>query len=190
MDKVKAEINTSLAEAWGIDEDGGKPSDDWPYQLDYWGVASGWTLYRFSDGRVARYAGYDPEVGVISGAVADLTLEDLADEFRGGDWLYQRSPVELDEEVDEADGVIPSRTERLAAVEALAGKALGEDADYTILRAYYLQATEGHVALVRPHGNRGEALVVGTGMKPVAIGYQKATPDRRICIALAREPQA
>ena len=32
-------------------------------------------------------------------------LEDLADEFRGGDWLYQRSPVELDEEVDEAEEV-------------------------------------------------------------------------------------
>jgi hypothetical protein len=186
VDKVKAEINTSLAEAWGIDEDGGRPSDDWPYKLDYWGVAGGWTLYRFSDGQVVRYAGYDPEVGVISGAIADLTIGDLADEFRGGDWLYQRSPVELDEDVRAGDSEIPAREARLAAVEALADEALGEGAEYTVLRGYYLQATGGHVALVRPHGSRGEGLVVGTDMKPVAVAYQKAAPDRRICIALAR----
>lgn len=186
MDKVKAEINASLAEAWGVEDDANKPSDVWPYSLDFWGVAGGWTLYRFSDGQVARYAGFDPEVGVISGAIADLSIEDLADEFRGGDWLYQRSPVELDDDVEGTNEDIPPRDERLAAIEALAGDALGKDTDYTILRAYYLQATNGHVALVRPHGSRGEAMVVGTGMNPVAIGYQKAAPDRRICIAIAR----
>jgi len=193
VDKVKVEINASLAEAWGVDGDEGKqgrPSDDWPYKLEYWGVAGGWTLYRFHDGQVARYAGYDPEVGVISGAIADMTIEDLADEFRGGDWLYQRSPVELDEDLGGDDSEVPSRNERLAAVEALVGAALGDGGDYTILRGYFLQATGGHVALIRPHGSRGEAVVVGTGMKPIPVAYQKATPDRRICIALARSLRA
>lgn len=186
MDEVKLEINVSLAEAWGIDDEGGKPSDDWPYRLDYWGVAGGWTLYRFDDGQVVRYAGYDPEVGVISGAIADLSIEELAEEFRGGDWLYQRSPVELDDEIPDGDNEVPAREQRLAAVEALALKALGDGADYAVLRGYFLKATGGHIALIRPHGSRGEALVIGTGIKPIPIAYQKATPDRRICIALAR----
>ena len=186
MDKVKALINASLAEVWGTDGEEGTPSENWPYRLDYWGMAKGWKLYRFSDGKVARYAGYDPEVGVISGPIADMTLEDMADEFRGGDWIYQRGPIELDEEAAGKNGAVPSREERLAAVDALACEALGADGDYAILRGYYLEATGGHVALVRPHRSRGEALVVGTDMKPIAIGYQKATPDRRICIALAR----
>ena len=66
MDKIKVAINTSLAEVWGTGDEAGKPSEDWPYRLHYWGMAKGWALYRFDDGGVARYAGYDPEVGVIS----------------------------------------------------------------------------------------------------------------------------
>lgn len=192
MDRIKVEINTSLAEAWGMDNDPATaetPSENWPYDLDYWGEIDGWALYRFTDGKVERYAGYDPEVGVISGAVADMDIEDLADEFSGGDWLYQRSPVELDDEEADAAG-LPSRDERLAAVQALADEALGTGADYIVLRGYYLAATGGHIALIRAHGSRGEALVVGTGMTPVPIGFQKATPDRRICIALARHVPA
>lgn len=186
MDKVKTVINTSLAEVWGTDGEEGKPSDTWPYHLDYWGLVKGWTLYRFTDGKVERYAGFDLEVGVISGPVADLTLEDMADEFRGGDWIYQRGPIDLEEEAAEKNGAIPSQDERVAAIDVLAREALGADGEYAILRGYYLQATGGHVALIRPHRSRGEALMIGTGMEPIAIGYRKATPDRRICIALAR----
>lgn len=185
MDKVKAVINANLAEVWGAGEDGGTPSDDWPYRLDYWGTVKGWTLYRFTEDNVARYAGYDPEIGVISGPIADMTLRDLADEFRGGDWIYQRRPIELDEDA-EADTSVPSTEERLATVEALASAAVGSEGDFTILRGYYLEATGQHIALIRPHRSRGEAIVVGSGMHPIRVGYQKATPDRRICIALAR----
>lgn len=191
-EKIKIEINTSLAEAWGIDEESSgkeKPSAEWPHKLEYWGVANGWDLYRFSDGRVDRYAGFDPQVGVISGAIADMTLEELTEEFQGGDWLYQRSPLELDDEPAEGTDA-PSHDDRKAAIDALADEALGKGADYAILRGYFLIATGGHIALLRPHGSRGEALVVGTGMEPTPIGFRKATPDRRICIALARNPPA
>ena len=186
MDRVKSEINAILAEEWGTDGAEGKPSEDWPYRLDYWGLIQGWKLYRFFDGKVARYAGYSPDVGVISGSVADMTLEDLADEFRGGDWIYEQQPVELNDEAKAANGAIPTQQERLAAVDALAGKALAKNGEYAILRGYYLAATKGHIALIRPHRSRGEALVVGTDIDPIAVGFQKATPDRRICIALAR----
>ena len=190
MDKAKLEINAILAEEWGTDGDDGKPSEDWPFSLEYWGIIHGWTLYRFSDGKVARYAGYDAEVGVISGPVADMTLADLADEFRGGEWMYEHGPVELDDEAAGANGAVPSQEERLAAVDELACMALGQDSEYTILRGYYLETTKGHIALVRPHRSRGEALVIGTDIEPIAIGFQKATPDRRICIALARHLSA
>ncbi|MDH5410268.1 MAG: hypothetical protein OEY16_02680 [Alphaproteobacteria bacterium] len=190
MDKVKAIINAGLAEVWGTDGEDGKPSETWPYELNYWGMAKGWTLYRFADGNVERYAGYDPEVGVISGPVADLTLEDMTDEFRGGDWIYQRGPIDLEEEATGKNGAIPSHEDRVAAVDALAREALGPDGEYVILRGYYLEATGGHIALIRPHRSRGEALVIGTDMKPITIGYRKATPDRRICIALARSMPA
>jgi hypothetical protein len=186
LDKAKFEINAALAEEWGTDGEEDKPSEDWPYHLDYWGLVQGWSLYSFSDGKVARYAGYAEDVGVISGPIADMTLEDLADEFRGGEWIYEKGPVELDDEAKGVNGAIPTQEERLAAVDDLACKALGEDGEYAILRGYYLEATKGHVALIRPHRSRGEALVVGTDFDPIAIGFQKATPDRRICIALAR----
>lgn len=186
LDKAKFEINAALAEEWGTDGEEGKPSEDWPYSLEYWGIAQGWTLYRFSDGRVTRYAGYATDVGVISGPVADMALDDLADEFRGGEWMYEKGPVELEDEAKGANGAVPSQEERLAAVDDLACEALGFDGEYAILRGYYLAETKGHVALIRPHRSRGEALVVGTDMEPISIGFQKATPDRRICIALAR----
>ena len=188
MDKAKLEINVTLAEKWGTDGEDGKPSEDWPYSLDYWGVIQGWTMYRFFDGKVARYAGILADVGVISGPVADMTLEDLADEFRGGEWMFQRGPVELDDEAEHENGAVPDQEERLAAVDELARMALGEDSEYAILRGYYLVETKGHIALIRPHRSRGEALVIGTDIKPIAVGYQKASPDRRICIALARHP--
>jgi hypothetical protein len=186
LDRAKLEINAILAEAWGTSDEKGKPSVDWPYRLDYWGVILGWKLYRFFDGRVARYAGYAAEVGVISGSVADMTLDDLADEFRGGEWIHERAPVELEDEAKDANDAVPTREERLAAVDELAGKALEPDGEYAILRGYYLAATKSHIALIRPHRSRGEALVIGTDIEPIAVGFQKATPDRRICIALAR----
>ena len=186
MDRVKLEINVVLAEEWGTDGEEGRPSEDWPYRLDYWGLVQGWTLYRFFDGRVTRYAGYAADIGVISGSVADLSLDDLADEFRGGDWIYQREPVELGDEAEEASGAVPTPEQRLAAVETMADEALEPGGEYAILRGYYLVATKGYIALIRPHRSRGEALVIGTGIEPIAIGFQKATPDRRICIALAR----
>jgi hypothetical protein len=130
LDKIKLEINATLAEEWGTDGEDGKPSEDWPYQLDYWGVVQGWTLYRFFDGKVARYAGYAADVGVISGPVADMTLEDLADEFRGGERMYELGPVELDAETKSANGAVPAQEERMAAVDALARKALGPDGEY------------------------------------------------------------
>lgn len=188
MDKAKLEINVTLAEKWGTDGEEGKPSEDWPYRLDYWGVVQGWTLYRFFDGKVARYAGFLADVGVISGPVADMTLEDLADEFRGGEWMYARGPVELDDDARDENGAVPAQEERLAAVDELARMALGADGEYAILRGYYLAETRGHIALIRPHRSRGEALVIGTDIEPIAIGFQKASPDRRICIALARHP--
>lgn len=188
MDKAKLEINATLAEKWGTDGEDGKPSEDWPYLMEYWGVVQGWTLYRFSDGKITRYAGYAADVGVISGPVADMALEDLADEFRGGEWMYERGPVELDEEAKGENGAVPAQEERLAAVDELAREALGPDSEYAILRGYYLEVTKAHIALIRPHRSRGEALVIGTDIKPIAVGFQKANPDRRICIALARHP--
>lgn len=190
MDEAKAAINASLAEVWGTDDDSGEPSENWPFMLEYWGTVDGWRLYRFSDGKIARYAGYDPEIGVISSAIADMTLEDLADEFRGGDWISGRDPVDVNQEpeVDESgdETAIPSRDDRLAEVGALSLAALGPDTEFTILSGYYLAATREYVALIGSRHLRGEAVVVATGMAPVNIGFPKASPERRICVVLGR----
>jgi len=187
VDLAMTEINASLIEEWGTDGEDGTPSADWPFKLQHWGNAEGWELYRFDDhDGVDRYAGYAEGVGVISGSVAGMTLEDLCDEFRGGEWILDREPVDLNDAHTEEDGSVPPCEERLEAVEDLVYDALGEDAEFWILRGYYLQATGHYLAIVQRARARGDTIVVGTGFAPITVGYRKASPDRRLAIAVAR----
>jgi len=186
MDSVRLAINQSIFEEWGTDRSDGEPSDDWPYRLEHWGNAEGWDLYRFDDNGVDRYAGYAEGVGVISGAVAGMTLRDLCDEFRGGEWILDRQPVDLNDVDADEDGSAPPCDERLAAVEDLIRDAFGEDAEYWILRGYYLRKTRRYLAIVQHTRARGETTVVGTGIEPVTVGFRKASPERRLAIAVAR----
>jgi hypothetical protein len=186
MDSVRLAINQSLFEEWGTDRSDGPPSDVWPHRLEHWGNAEGWDLYRFDDGGVDRYAGYAEGVGVISGAVAGMTLLDLGDEFRGGEWILDRQPVDLTDHDADEDASIPPYEERLAAVEELICNAFGEDAEYWILRGYYLRKTGQHLAIVQQTRAKGETTVVGTGIEPFTVGFRKASPERRLAIAMAR----
>ena len=181
------EINECLVEEWGTDGEDGTPSEDWPFTLQRWGNAEGWEIYRFDDNDgVDRYAGYAEGMGVISGSVAGMTLEDLSDEFRGGEWIMDREPVDLNDADADEDGSIPPHEERLEAVEDLACAALGEDAEFWILRGYYLQATGHYLAIVQRTRARGDTVVVGTGFEPVTVGFRRASPERRLAIAVAR----
>jgi len=186
MNSVRLAINRSLFEEWGTDRRDGEPSDDWPYRLVYWGNAEGWELFRFGDNGVDRYAGYAEGVGVISGAVAGMTLSDLCDEFRGGEWILDREPVDLNDVDADEDASIPSYDERLASVEELIRDSFGEDAEYWILRGYYLRKTGHYIAIVQQTRAKGETTVVGTGIEPATVGFRKASPERRLAIAVAR----
>lgn len=178
-------INECLAGEWSFRPEDGSPSETWPFELEYWGAVDDWQLYRFDDGGISRYAGYAPEIGVISGAVADMTLDDLADEFRGGDWILERRPVELNDADAEEDDSVPSRAIRLRAIEELAVGVLGPDTDFEILRGFYLEASGDHLALVRRPRSR-EAMVVCTCFAPLTVAYAKASPERRMAIAIGR----
>ena len=186
MDSVRLAINQSLFEEWGTDGTAGQPSDDWPYRLEHWGDVEGWAVYRFDDDGVHRYAGYAAGVGVISGAVAGMTLEDLRDEFRGGEWILDRQPVDLNDADADEDSSIPDYEQRLAAVEGLVHDAFGGEAEYWILRGYYLRATGQHLAIVQQTRAKGETTVVCTGAEPVTVGFTKASPERRLAITVAR----
>lgn len=186
MDSVRLAINQSLYEEWGTDRGDGEPSEDWPYRLERWGNAEGWEVYRFDDNGVERYAGYAQDVGVISGAVAGMTLPDLCDEFRGGEWILDRQPVDLNDVDADEDASIPPYDERLAAVEELVREAFGGDAECRILRGYYLLETGSYLAIAQQTRSGGETTVVGTGIEPVVIGFNKASPERRLAIAVAR----
>ncbi|MDH3230476.1 MAG: hypothetical protein OEN55_11850 [Alphaproteobacteria bacterium] len=186
MDSVRLTINQSLFEEWGAERSDGEPSEDWPYPLEHWGNAEGWDIYRFDDNGVGRYAGYAEGVGVISGAVAGMTFMDLCDEFRGGEWILDRQPVDLNDPDADDEASVPPYDERLAAVEDLIRDAFGEDAEYWILRGYYLCKTRSYLAIVQQTRARGETTVVGTGIQPVTVGFRKASPERRLAIAVAR----
>lgn len=184
---VMKEINSCLVEEWGAEDAEGIPSEEWPYKLERWGNAEGWEIYRFDDNDgVGRYAGYAEGVGVISGSVAGMTLEDLTDEFRGGDWLMEQDPVDLNIVDDIDDGTVPSYDEGLDAVEDLVYDAYGDDAEFWILRGYFLRASKKYVAIVQRTRAKGETTVVGTGIEPISIGFRKASPERRLAIAIAR----
>lgn len=187
MNLAMKEINECLVEEWGTDGDERTPSHNWPFKLEPWGNADGWELYRFDDNDgVNRYAGYAEGVGVISGSVADMTLEDLADEFRGGEWIMDRIPVDLNDTDADQDDSVPPYEERLAAIEDLVHDALGEDAEFWILRGYFLQGTGTYLAIAQRTRARGDTIVVGTEIEPITIGFRKAAPDRRLAIAVAR----
>ena len=186
MDSVRLAINRSLFEEWGSDRRDGEPSEDWPFRLEHWGDAQGWVLYRFEEDGVDRYAGYAEGVGVISGAVAGMTLADLSDEFRGGEWILDRCPVDLNDQDADEDDSIPPYDQRLAAIENLVHEAFGEDSEFWILRGYYLRETGGYLAIVQQTRAKGETTVVGTGIAPITVGFRKASPERRLAIAVAR----
>lgn len=185
-DSPRQIINECLADEWCFRPDDGTPSDDWPFDLEYWGEAEGWQLFRFDDSGTQRYAGYAPSVGVISGAVAGLGLQDIVDEFRGGDWILERQPLNLDEADAQEDDSLPSRVELLQAISLLVAGALGKDAEFEILRAFYLEATGEHLALVRRPRAR-QAVVVCTAFDPIEVLHVKASPERRLAIAIGRQ---
>lgn len=184
---VMKEINSCLIDEWGAEDKEGVPSEDWPFKLEHWGHAEGWEIYRFDDNDgVDRYAGYAEGVGVISGSVAGMTLDDLVDEFRGGEWIQDQEPVDLNQVDDEEPGTVPGYDEGLDAVEDLVYDAYGDDAEFWILRGYYLKATKKYLAIVQRTRAKGETTVVGTGLDPISIGFRKASPERRLAIAVAR----
>ncbi len=183
MGSVRLKINECLATEWGFGEEGGTPSETWPFDLKYWGEVEGWELYLFVEAGTPRYAGYADDVGVISATVSDMTLADLTAEFRGGDWISEHLPVELNDSDTESDDSIPPYSERLAAIEALGREAVGSPVE--VVRGYWLEATGGYLGLVRQPRER-EALVVGTGLPPLHVSFPKATPERRMALALGR----
>lgn len=179
-------INECLAGEWCFGRDDGTPSETWPFDLEYWGDVDGWQLYRFDDGGTSRYAGYAPDVGVISGAIAGMSLDDLADEFRGGDWILERRPVDLEAADAEDDGGVPPYAESLRVIETLAAGALGPDVEFEILRGYYLEATGDHLALVRLPRSR-EAFVLCSAFAPIRVAHSRASPERRLAVAIGRQ---
>lgn len=184
-DSPRQIINECLASEWCFGPDDGNPGEDWPFRLDYWGAVDGWQLYRFDDSGTSRYAGYAPDVGVISGAVADMSLEDIADEFRGGDWILERHPIDLNDADAKDDDSVPPRADLLNAIESLAVRALGPEAEFEVLRGFYLGATGEHLALVRRPRAR-EAIVVCSAFGPIEVLHAKASPERRLAIAIGR----
>lgn len=187
MDLAMKEINESLVDEWGTDGEEGTPSHDWPFKLEHWGSVVGWELYRFDDNDgVNRYAGYAEGVGVISGSVAGMTLEDITDEFRGGEWLLDQRPVDLNDADADEDDSIPPYSERLEAIENLVYDALGDEAEFWILRGYYLRDTEEYIAIAQKTRAKAETIVVGSGFESFTIGFRKASPERRLAIAIAR----
>lgn len=161
------------------------PTDNYPFELEYAGKIGDTLYYIFDSGFELQYACWEP--GFIGNfPMADMTMEDLADEDLGLDWIKKKRPVSLYPERYSSDGPKPSDMTGRQIIENMARDALGPAAEFEVLEGEFLKRTGHHLALIQPK-DAEYALVLGTNFdKPLRIAHREATSDRRTALAIAR----
>ena len=180
---TKKDINEYLYYEFGIDGDEMSISEEWPFHLHSVGSLTlrgkRTDFYEFTDGETDYYAQegfFFPKSG--------MTLEDLSLQGLGQQWIGGQNPLDLNTTII-GDDQVPTMIERRYNIEALAIKALGDSAVFNIAEGLFLRKTGSYLALLKISAD-SDAVVVGTELKPITVGFPEASSYRRLSYALGK----
>ncbi len=180
---TKKDINEYLYYEFGTEGDESYISEEWPFHLHLVGSLTlrgeRTDFYEFTDGEMDYYAQegfFFPKAG--------MTLEDLLLQDLGQQWIGGQNPVDLNTAII-GDDRVPRMIDRRRNIEALARKALGESAVFNIAEGLFLRQTSSYLALLETSAE-GNAVVVGTNLNPITVGFPEASTYRRLSYALGK----
>lgn len=105
-----------------------------------------------------------------------MTIDDLALQFLGSEWIAAQDPLSL-EESRPGDDSIPSGIERQRALEELGRHATG-DPRAEVMEGLFLRKSRRYLGLFRAP-NELEAVVVGLDT-PFSVGHDRCSAWRRL----------
>lgn len=180
---TKKNVNEYLFFEFEVDGDESSISDDWPFHLHYVGAlqlpGELVEFFEFSDEGTEYYA----QEGFYF-SKAGMTMDDLYLQEVGEQWINEQQPVDLNT-VMLGDDQIPRLSDRRHSIEAIANEALGNNAAFTIAKGLYLQKTGSYLALLDV-GSHENAVIIGTKLDPIAVGFPDASVHRRLAFGIGK----
>ena len=123
MGSIERELNEYLFLEFGMEEEETSISETWPFMLRRVGEIGVRVIFEFDDDDEPYFAIGGPCLEVLP--KNGMTIDDLALQFVGSEWIAAKDPVSL-EESRPGDDSIPSGIERLRALEELKKHATGD----------------------------------------------------------------
>jgi len=174
MGSIEHDLNAYLFLEFGMEGEETSISETWPFSLRRLGEIGVRVIFEFDDD--------DEQYFAISGPCLDflpkngMTIDDLALQFVGSEWIAAQDPVSLAESRP-GDDSIPSGIERLRALEELGRHATG-DPRAEILSGLFLRNSRRYLGLFRVL-NELEAVVGGLDTA-ISVGHDRCSAWRRL----------
>ena len=174
MESIERDLNDYLFLEFGMEGEETSISETWPFSLRRLGEIGDKVIFEFDDDNESFFA--------IGGPCLDflpkngMSIDDLALQFVGSEWIAAQDPVSL-EESRIGDDSIPSGIERRRALEELGRHTTG-DPRAEIMEGLFLRNSRRYLGLFRGL-NQLEA-VVGGLETPISVGHDRCSALRRL----------
>lgn len=123
MGSIEHDLNAYLFLEFGMEEEEASISESWPFSLRPLGEIGARVIFEFVDEDEPFFAIGDPYLDFLP--QWGMSIDDLALQFLGSDWIAAQDPVSLAESRLGYDS-IPSGLERLRALEELGRHTTGD----------------------------------------------------------------
>ncbi len=174
MESIERDLNEYLFHEFGMEEGDAAISETSPFSLRRLGEIGTSIIFEFEDDDEPYFAIGGPCLDFLP--KAGMTIEDLALQFVGSEWIAAQHPVSL-EESRPGDDSVPSGLERLRALEELGRHATG-DPRAEVLEGLFLRSSRRYLGLFRIP-NEVEAVVGGLNT-PIRVGHDRCSAWRRL----------
>jgi len=180
MESIERELNAYLFLEFGMEEDETSISETWPFSLRRLGEIGARVIFEFDDDDEPYFAIGGPCLNVLP--KHGMTLDDLALQFAGSEWVAAQDPVSL-EESRPGDDATPSGIERQRVLKELARDATG-DPRAEIMYGLFLRKSGQYLGLFRVP-NELEAVIGGLDT-PIYVGHDPCSAWRRLAWGVGR----
>lgn len=170
---LERDLNQYLFYEFGMDEEESSISETWPFTLRPVGNIAGRTVLEFDDDE-PFFALAEPSFDFL--AKQGMSVDDLALQFMGSDWIVAQDPVSL-EESRPGDDSVPSGIERRRRLEELGSHVTGVPRA-EVLEGLFLRNGRRYLGLF---GVPDELdAVVGGLDTPIRVGHARCSAWRRL----------
>jgi len=182
---TEKEVNEYLFYEFGYDikeEDEGKISNNWPFELKYIDEISlnneTIRIYKFVNDGEDYYALNGRVLTYLP--VSDIDTKHLKYQLMGQDWLTQRNPISLEYSILD-DPAVPSRKDRIRSIKKLCEKVKGQKCD--ILEGLFFRDNKKYLSLIQFEGEYN-AYIIGTDIILRNIPFPNVSSWRRLAIGI------